>query len=393
MSVFFRQRKPASPARAVPLPPGLLTQAPPSYADVNLSAAETSMQAIAVRSAVDLFASLGSELPLDVYSGEGAERRKWPVPGYLRDPAGDGYGLADWSYQVLESWLLRGNVYGEILEVSSSGYPTQVQLHHPDEVGGWIDSDGVVRWTVAGKLVTDPSRFLHRRVNPVPGRVQGLSPIAFHAAEIGLSLTTTQFGLQWFRDGAHPGGMLTNTEVDLKPDQVRTVKDRFMAAIRGTREPVVLGKGWKYEQIQIAPEESQFLETRGYSAAECCRIFGPGVAETLGYETGGSLTYTNRIDRSTDLLTFSLNKWLRRLERLLSSMLPAPRYARINRDALLQMTTLDRYKAHEIGLRSEFLVVNEVRDVEERPPVEWGNEPRPKTGGQPTTEPPGSGGN
>lgn len=392
MSVFFRRREQADEARSVRLPPDLVATAPATYADVNLTAVETSMQVVAVRSAVDLFASLASELPIDVYSGQGGDRRSWPLPGYLRDPAGDGQGLADWVYQVMLSWLLRGNVYGEVLDRSATGYPTQVTLFHPDEVGGWIDSDGNVHWTLAGRQIpTD--RVLHRRVNPVPGRIQGLSPIAFHAADLGLSLTTTQYGLQFFRDGAHPGGMLTNTEVALTPELAQTAKQRFLSALRGTREPVVMGKGWKYEQIQIAPEESQFLETRGYSAAECCRIFGPGVAETLGYETGGSLTYTNRVDRSADLLQLALDKWLRRLERLLSSMLPEPRYARVNRDALLRMNTLDRYRAHEIALRNEWKVVNEVRDDEDMPPVSWGDEPRPKTAGQPANQPPASGGN
>lgn len=381
MGVWFGNRAakasspPAERRSTVTLPSWLFSAGNTSYADVNLSSAESSMQSIAVRSAVDLIASLGSELPVDVYSGVGAERQKRKMPGYLEDPAGDGQGLADWAYQVVESWLLRGNLYGDILQTAPGGHPVQITLHHPDEVSGYLDLNGQVNWTVCGKPVTDLSRFLHRRVNPVPGRVLGLSPVAFHANQIGVTLTSTQFGLQWFRDGAHPGGMLTNEETWLNAEQAKTAKERFMAALRGTREPLVLGKGWKYQQIQINPEESQFLETNKYSEAQCARIFGPGVAEVLGYESGGGLTYTNVESRSGHLLVYSLNKWLRRLERLLSSMLPRPQYVRINRDALLQMTTLDRLKAHEIALRNKIKVVNEVRENEDLAPVEWGAVP------------------
>jgi hypothetical protein len=61
-------------------------------------------------------------------------------------------------------------------------------------------------------------------------------------------------------------------------------------------------------------------------------------------------------------------------------MLPRPQYFRIDRDGLLQSTTLDRYKAHELALKNRWKVVNEVRDDEDLTPVEWGSEPNPTTG-------------
>jgi HK97 family phage portal protein len=351
-----------------------------TYADVGTADVATSLQSVAIRSAVDLISSLGSELPGRVYSGEGSQRQERPTPGYLEDPGGDGTGLADWAYRVLMSWLLRGNVYGDILE-TRNGRPTQVELFYPDDVSGYLDDQGVVHWTVNGRPIEDPSTFLHRRVNPVPGRVLGLSPIAMHAENIGLTLSAARFGRQWFTDGAHPSGMLTNDEVDLTgTDLVTSVKDKFLAAVYGTREPLVLGKGWKWSAIQVSPEESQFLATQGFTEAQCARIYGPGIAEILGYASGDSLTYANVESRSAHLLVYSVNRWLRRLERLLSSMLPRPQYFRIDRDGLLQSTTLDRYKAHELALKNRWKVVNEVRDDEDMTSVDWGNEPNPTTG-------------
>jgi HK97 family phage portal protein len=346
-----------------------------SFADIDVStSAESSLQAIAVHSSVDLIASLCSELPVDVFRGSGSDRRQLVMPGYLEDPGNDGHGLADWSYRVIESWLLRGNTYGN-LSRASKGYLVAVDLFHPDRVHGWVDVDGVVHWSIDGEEIP-ASRFLHRRVNPVAGNVLGLSAINLHATQIGLSLTSTQFGLQWFRDGAHPGGVLKNSEADLNDTQVRKARERFMAALRGTREPAVLGKGWSWERIQIAPEESQFLETQQFSAAECARIFGPGIAEILGYSSkGGSLTYANVVDRDLHVLKYALNKWLRRLERFLSEFLPRPQYVKINRNALLETNTLQRYQAHASALDKRWKTVNEVRATEDLPPVPWGDEP------------------
>jgi HK97 family phage portal protein len=355
--------------------PGWLFAGQPSYAEVDTSRADSSLQAVAVRSTADLIASMVSELPVYVYSGKGVERVQRPTPGYLLDPAGDGHGLADWAYQGLMSWLLRGNLYGDVLD-RRGAMMTQVVLHHPDDVSGYLDDDGRVQWLVNGQPVRDPTTFVHRRVNPMPGRVQGLSPVAFHAETIGLSITTTKFGRQWFTDGAHPGGILTNDLAEMNdPDMVRTVKDRFLAALRGTREPAVLGKGWKYQSIQVNPEESQFLQTQGFTAAECCRIFGPGFAEILGYESGGSMTYANVESRVNALLVFALDKWFTRMERLLTEMLPRPQYACIDRDALLQSTTLERFQSYQLALQNRWKTVNEIRAAENLPPVSWGDEP------------------
>lgn len=375
MSLFWRRSRGAEQRQFVAPYAPYVTDG--SYRDVNLAAAETSLQSIAVRSCVDLMCSLGSELPIDVFSGEDAERQTRPMPSYLKDPAGDGNGLEDWCYQVLESWALRGNLYADVLERSSTGKPTQILPYYPDDVTGSME-DGKVKWRVNGEPVK-PGRFLHRRVNPVPGRVKGLSAIEFHATTLGLSLTSGRFGLQWFRDGTHPTGMLSNTETELDENQAHVAKTRFLAAIRGGREPLVYGKGWKFEPLSITAEESQFLKTQEFSAAECCRIFGPGFAEILGYETGGSLTYSNIESRAQHLLVFSMNKWLRRLERLLSSMLPNPQYVVINRAGLLESTTLDRYRAHELALKNRWKVVNEVREKENLPPVPWGDEPNTPT--------------
>jgi HK97 family phage portal protein len=336
----------------------------------------SSVQAVAVRSAVDLLSSLASELPVQVFSGSGSTKRQITTPGYLLDPAGDGHGLPDWIYQVMISWLLRGNLYGDVLARSPSQFPTQVLPLNPDAVFGWLDGDGVVHWSVDGRPVENPaSTFLHRRVNPMPGAVLGLSPISANAVQIGLNIASNRFGLQFFTDGAQPSAMLTNEEVELDGGQIKRAKEKFLAALRGTREPLVMGKGWKYQGLSIAPEEGQFLETNQWSAAECARIFGPGVAEILGYSSGSSMTYANVESRSIHLLVYTLHKWLRRVERLLTEMLPRPQFARLNRKALLESTTLQRFQVHEIALRNAIETVNEVRELEELEPVEWGDEP------------------
>jgi HK97 family phage portal protein len=340
------------------------------FAWLNMNRAETSMQKIAIWSAVDLIASMAAALPIDVYSGTGEISRPVSTPSYLLDVAGDGYGTADWIHQALVSYLLRGNLYGKVVERDTrGGYATQVPLYHPDEVHGWRDpDDGLPRWKAGGVEIPRADVF-HRRAYPMPGLLLGLSPITYHAMTIGLGMSATRFGLEFFQDGANPTGMLTNELEELNEAKARTAKERFIAALNGTREPVVLGKGWKWQQIQIAPEESQFLETNKYTEAQCARVYGPGVAEILGYDTGTTMTYQNVEQRDIHLLTYALDKWLVKIEGILSDMLPRPRFVKLNRAALLRTDLLTRYKAHTLAIAGHFMVPSEARVIEDMPPL------------------------
>lgn len=343
-----------------------------SYARVDLSRAESSLQKIAIWACVNLTATIAECMPLEMFAGPG---KQMPLPVWMDDLGGDGHGLPDWLHQYLYSLMLRGNGYGLGADRDPRlGTFRRIVLQHPDEVRLHKDSDGALEWRVCGQPLADPDLMWHRRVHSVPGRILGLSPVAVHALTIGTGISAMQFGAQWFEEGAHPSGILT-TDKDLTQAKANTAKERFMAAVHGRREPVVLGGSWKYQQVQISPNESQFLETHGYTAAECCRIFGPGYAEIFGYETGGSLTYSNIEQRSLDFLTYAADPWLVRVERALSGLLPPATEVRFNRKALVRTDLLTRFRAHAIALRNQWTVVNEVRREEGQLPVEWGDKP------------------
>lgn len=167
-----------------------------------------------------------------------------------------------------------------------------------------------------------------------------------------------------------------SSDQPITEDQAKTIKSRFVNAIRGSREPAVLGAGVQYSQIQIAPNESQFLEVQKFTAAEQCRMIGPGVAEMLGYETGGNLTYQNVQSRSLHLLIYTIDKWMKDLERCLSHLfVPGPQSIEFDRNGLLRMTADIRWKVHREELQLAAKTINEVRASEGLGPVPWGDEP------------------
>lgn len=359
---------------SLPLPSG-------TFSDFGPVTGTTAVQAVAIRTTQDLIASLASELPVHVFTGRGQSRREVPTPANILDPGGDDTGTEDWIYRLVTSWLSAGNQMGTAVAWDGFGRARQVDLVNTADVTATV-VDGAPKWWISGKPVEGDAlrNFVHWRVNPVAGRLLGLSPIEQHAATIGVALSATRFGRQWFSDGAHPSGLMRNTVKDLSPTEAEDAKRRILEKSRGMREPLVMGRGWEWADIQVSPEESQFLETQKFTAAECARIYGPGFAEILGYETGGSMTYANIVDRRQDLLVLSMNKWLRRVERVLSSLVPRPQYVQLNRDALLESTTLQRYQAHTEAISAGWKLRSEVREIEGLPPIQGIDDPTPSGG-------------
>lgn len=363
-------------------------------APVNLTRADASLQKVAMWASTALLAGTVSMLPVDAYEGRGASKHEIDLPDWMHDPAGDGHGLGDWEYQLMISYLLRGNGFGIIADRDRRSQPTQIILQHPDEVGVRRDPDtGKPKWRVSGTELKDGEMW-HVRGYPMPGQLLGLSPVGHHMLTIGLGLSVLRFGNQFFDDGAHPTGLL-KTSGQLDEKKAKTAKSRFMAAVAGRREPLVLGGDWDFKPIQIAPEESQFLETHKLTSAESCRIYGPGIAEILGYETGTAMTYQNVESRNLQLLIYALDPWLSRIERAFTRMMPRGQYVRINRKALLRTDTLTRFRAYQLAIRNKIQAPSEAREIEDLPPLtaaqiaEFNSLPTPAPSSGSTTPPGG----
>jgi HK97 family phage portal protein len=224
------------------------------------------------------------------------------------------------------------------------------------EVGWYLDGKPIDRYP-NGEL-------WHVPAYPIPGTPIGLSPLSYAAQTVGLGIATRRFGAQWFGDGAHPTAYLENDQPLAQIQDAAAVKQRVMDAMAGNREPLALGGGWKLNTIQVAPEESQFLETIAANADDVARFFfrrPPG--------EGGQVTYANVEARSLDLLTYTISGWLIRLERAMTRLRPRGRYIKFNAAAMLRTDTETRYKAHTEAIRGGWATPNERRRLEDLEPL------------------------
>lgn len=318
----------------------------------------------AVFACTRLLADTVASLPVDVYGPDGGQL---PTPAVLSEPAA-GMSLPEWVEAVMRSLLLRGNAYGLITARTGPGLlPGQVELVHPDMVSVSQDpSSGVLTYRVGGRAYGRHDVW-HARAFVMPGVALGLSPITTARQQIALGLAAQRFGAEYLASSGAPTVLIESTDPDLDEDSAGELRDEYVRAQR-VRRPMVTGTNVTIKPLSITAEESQFLATQRASVQDVARIFGVPV-EMVGGDSGSSMTYATVEGRALDFLRYSVAPWLTRLENALSRLLPVGHRVRFNADALLRSTTTDRYAAYKAALEARWLTVDEVRALEDLPPL------------------------
>jgi HK97 family phage portal protein len=336
---------------------------------VIVRSSDTALRHAAVWAATRFRSDLLGSLPVDVYKRTASGR---PVqidpPSVLVKPTATDR-IDEFLVMGEMSQCLRGNAVGVIVSRDRLQYPTQIELVHPDEWALRRDplTGAIVEARVGGKRIEMDELWL-APANRIAGVPWGLAPISYAAAQIGLGLSALEFGLEWFGDGIHPTAVLESDQ-SIEQDDAVKIKRRVVDVQRGSREPLVLGKGLTWRSIRVSADESQFLATQRASASDVCRVFGVP-PELLGYaESGSSVTYANRESRALDYLAFHFGATVRRWERTLSALVPRGQYVKLNTAALLQTDLLTRYRAYALGIGSKFLHPDEARDREDMGPL------------------------
>jgi HK97 family phage portal protein len=328
------------------------------------------MQHGAMWSSVHLLASIVANLPVDVFRGVGESKTPvLPAPPLVATPSRI-VTRREWIYQAMVSLLLRGNAIGSILEKDSLQRPKVVEWLDPDAVTIKQASsvDRPTYWLGTQELYRD--NVIHMRAYLRPGSAVGMSPVEYHAEKIGLGLAAEKFGAEFYGGGGHPTALFQNKTQTIDPAKAATIKERILGVMKGRREPLVLGSDWDYKPLQVSPTEAAFIAAQGYTDSQIAHLYGPGLAEVLGYtQAGSSLTYSNRVDRSLDLMTYTVMPWVSKFEDMWTANIAQPQTARMNVSALLRAdpkSQMEMFRtAREIGLYN----IDEERGLLDLPPL------------------------
>lgn len=374
----------------------------PAAAGPSVSSVDEALRNAADWACIKIKAQAVGSMPIDtVRTVDGGRREPVASPIIVARPSGV-VSRRTWVKQLATAMFSDGNSFGVVVATDADGRPTQIELLDPSQVRNRRVVDGVGVVTVGtedrrlwpnGDIWHVPGEFV------MPGSPYGLSPILFGARSTGTALAAEEFGGRFLVDGGHPTAILA-PEHDPGKDGADKLKASWLAATQGKREPAVLPQSVKYQQIQVNPDDSQFIDLMRFEIEQACRRHGVPPSMVYAAVSGQNVTYANVTQADLHFLKHTLLDPVTTIEDAWSALISGPvldplragrTVVKLNLDAFLRPDTKQRYEIHEIALRNRITSVNEVRTLEDMAPVaepEFNEPGTPPFSSQPSTEPP-----
>lgn len=337
----------------------------------------------ALYAGVKLIADNIASMPLRVYLQQlGRDgypgKRLWTGPSMFDSPSYYNT-LYEWINVMMVSVLLQGNAWGWITGRDHYGYPTGIEWIPPQDV--YVhEAENEQSWNplrakvfAFGREVAwhgPDAEVFHLRGMPMAGRIEGISPLRQFALTILAGTEAQRYGTDWYASGGFPPGTFQNAEIEVDVEQANMMRAQLVKSLR-RREPLVYGRDWDYKPVTVPPSEAQFLDAMQMNATHVAAILNLP-PDRVGGTRGDSLTY-NTTEQSTLQIIEACRPWLVNAEQRFSLLiLPRNRMCKFYTDALLKTDLEARMTIYQImrniGLRN----VNELRDLEDLPPIPEG---------------------
>ena len=353
------------------------------YGWINLITASTdtvspdnAMQHTTVYACVQAIADAIASVSLSIYTRKEKGKVKaggHPLYRLLKYAPNPYISSFDWRQMVIIDVLLRGNHYSQIVR---DGLGNIVGLYP------LVSQSVIPRMRKSGKLVFEyasnggnyvlrQDEVLHIKGLPDQSGIIGLSPIEYNRKAIQLSLTTEQFGINFFENGANGSGVLEHPQT-LSDEAYERLRKSFAEKYQGIKnsgKPIILEEGLKYTRLSMSNEDSQFLSTRKYQRAEIASIFKVPLYMIGDMEKS---TFNNMEQMGINFVTNTLMAWAVRIEQSIKNQLlgiDTPYFARFNLNTLMRGDFKTRMEGYNIMLNMGAISPNEIREKEGFNPI------------------------
>jgi len=347
----------------------------------------------AVWGCVNLLAGTIGSLPLMVYRTDRAGRRtvyrEHPLYWLLHDsPNAEQTALDFWEFGCA-SLELSGNMLAAI-ERGTGGRVAALRPVRWEEVSVGRDNAGALRYRWADEN-RGSDGVLHVR-GFGGGPEGGLSTLAYARHAFGLAQAIDRAAGGMFRNGLRTSGVLSLK--DFMSEEKRSVYEealttRWSGAMNAGR-PMILEGGATWSTVTLNAEDAQMLQSRGFSVEEICRFFG--VPPFMVGHTEKTTSWGTGLEQQIlGFQKFTLRRRLKRIEMALAKQLLTPTdraegvTIEFNLEGLLRGDSPGRAGFYQSGLMNGWMTINEVRALENMPPVEGGDVPRMQSQNVPIT--------
>lgn len=269
--------------------------------------------------------------------------------------------------QAIVSLASQGNAYW-LKQMDDSGAVQNLTTLNPLDVEPQANSRGeCVGYAYQGGTLA-ANQIKHLRLLRVPGSLKGLGPIQAAQVELRGALDLRDYSQNWFQESGIPNGVLKSDQ-HLTADVAEQAKITWNASQGAKKGVAVLGAGLSYQPIFLSPRDAQFLDSQKFTVTQMARLFGVPASLMLASVEGSAQTYSNVEQDWLGYVRFSLMAYLVEIEDAITELLPRGTVAKFNIEALLRADTTTRYAAHKVALDAGFMTLDEVRNIENMPPL------------------------
>ncbi len=352
------------------------------YAGVTVNNSEA-VRYIPVFASANLIADAISTMPLSA-NIRASDDSRVPAPRqpiWLDPMPNPETYIGDMVHRALESLLIGGEAHILITARDRLERPAELWTLSPQDMRP-DRSTGELMWEWRG----DSSRLLRpftaRRPDgdlitikgwQGPGD-RGLNPIEVARQSIGLGLALEKYGATFFANGATPAGVLSFPN-QLKDDDVKLIKQEWGRHHSGTdkaHKVGILSGGATWNGVSMDNDTAQFIDSRKMQRNEIAMLYRvpPHLVSDVERSTSWG---TGIAEQNLGFLTYTLLPWIRRLETALTATLAKGEFLRFNFDGLLRADQKARYEAYAKGRQFGWLSTNDIRRLEDMPPIEGGD--------------------
>jgi len=337
---------------------------------------DTALGVPAVWSAVNFLSGTLAGLPLTVYqkTEAGREKHNGRMSDILHDVVNDGMSSFEWRKYMFEQ-VLTGGRSVTYIERNAKGEVVNLYPIDPTDVR-------VERLTTGRKIYRLDTRVYEAaEVIDIPfmlkaNGVDVRGPIATNRDAIGMAIAASRYGSKAFQSGGIPPVVLQGPFQSGAAAQ-RASEDVAATTAKLAREgrPVMaLPLGHEMKQIGFNPEQMQLLELQRFSIEQIARIYSlpPVFLQDL---TNG--TFSNTEQQDLHFVKHTIRRWVEQTEAELNLKLFGRKsnlYVEFNVDGLLRGDIKSRMEAHATSIQNAIRTPNEVRDIENMPPMNNGDD-------------------
>jgi HK97 family phage portal protein len=337
---------------------------------------ETVFKVNAIFSAVSLISDTISTLPVDSYiRRDGARFAFRPRPAWVQQPDIDTTKEAFYG-SLIVSLLLDGNGFVRVFR-DGSGRVINMTVLNPSKVEIRKNKVGEVVYINQdeNKPLTK-NEIIHIPDVVRPGEIRGISRVIALKDNFGLALALESYAARFFGQGATTQGLI-EFPGNLTPEQAKQLVDGFDARHRGFRKAHktgVLSGGAKYVNTSVENDKAQFIDSRRMAVEDVARAFNIP-PHLLGLP--GTNTYSSVEQNNIAFVTHTLRPIVQKLESAFTPLMTnepggSTAFIKFTLDGLLRGDANSRFSAYSVGLQAGYLTINDIRRLEDLPPVQGG---------------------